>query len=201
MIKIHELTYVAFDLEATCHPSLGYHEIIEIGAVKLDSKTLNVTVSFEKLIRPSTPIIKPIIEKTGITDELVKGAVSINDIWDEFRDFLGDAILVGHKVFLDIGILKKTAEREGLKLINNPALDTFRLAKRLYPREKSYGLEHFQKILGLKITTHRARADAYVTGVLFKHLVQKLEHEYGISDYKELWNFCYSQNPLQSKLF
>lgn len=201
MSKINDLTYVAVDLEATCHPSLRYHEIIEIGAVRLDSQSFNVIDSFEKLIRPSTPIIRPIIEKTGITDRLVSRAASISNVWDEFLDFVGNTILVGHKVHLDMGILKRTAEREGLKPLNNSFLDTFRLAKRLYPKEISYGLEHFQGQLGIKMTSHRARADAYVTALLFKHLVQKLESEYGISDYDALFNFCYSKNPLQSKLF
>lgn len=201
MTKIRELTYVAFDLEATCHPSLRYHEIIEIGAVRLEPKSFDIVDSFEKLVHPSTPIIQPIIKKTGITDRLVSGAPPVSDIWDEFLDFVGSAVLVGHQASLDMGILKRTAERNSLELLNNSALDTMRLARRLYPGESSYGLEHLQKLLGLEVTTHRAKDDAYVTGMLFKHFVQMLEDKYHISNYEELWNFCYSKDPLQVKLF
>lgn len=201
MAKIRDLTYVAFDLEATCHPSLRYHEIIEIGAVRLEPKALEITEFFETLVRPSTPIIRPIIEKTGITDEMVYNASLINDVWEKFLAFIGNAILVGHQAFLDMGILEKTANRHGLTLLNNSALDTMRLARRLYPGKPSYGLEHLQKLLNIKMTVHRAKADAHVTGLLFQHFVQVLEDKYGISEYKELEDFCYGESPLQVKLF
>lgn len=201
MARVRDLTYIAFDLEATCHPSLRYHEVIEIGAVRLEPKTLEITNSFEKLVRPSTPIIQPIIEKTGITDKLVHNASSISDIWDEFLAFVGSAILVGHQASLDVGILKRTAKRHSLVPLNNFVLDTMRLARRLYPNQASYGLEQLQKLLNIKMTAHRAKADAHVTGSLFKHFVELLEDKYSISEYKELRDFCYSKNPLQAKLF
>lgn len=201
MSKIRDLTYVAFDLEATYSKSLSRHEIIEIGAHRLEPGTLDIVDSFETLVRPFCRIIWPIKQKTGITDEMVREANPINEVWEDFTAFVGNAILVAHQASLDMNILRKSAEHYKLAPLTNPVLDTLRLAKRLYPEEVSYGLSHFQALLGLTAVEHRASADAHVTAFLFKHLVQILEDRHGVSEYQQLWDFCYGEKPLQMKLF
>jgi len=201
--KIRELKFVALDLEATYSKPIGRHEIIEIGACRLEPETFNITSSYNTLVRPIYPIIPAIKQKTGLTDEIVSKAKPISEIWDEFLNFLQDAILLVYKT-IDIGILQRTAKAYGLPLINNSFLDVFRLVKRLYPNEPSYSLKHFQQLLRISKISHRAEADAQVTALLFKHLVEILENKYKIFDYKELVNFCYSNKLLknnQGKLF
>jgi DNA polymerase III epsilon subunit-like protein len=195
--KIRDLKFVAFDLEATYSKPLGRHEIIEIGAHKLEQGTLNVIASYETLVRPICRIILPIKQKTGITDEMVSKAKPITKIWDEFLAFINDAILICYQA-IDISILQKTSEAYKLQQITNSFFDIFRLVKRLYPKEPSYSLEHFQRLLGISITSHRAAADAYVTALLFKHLVEILENKYRISNYQELLDFCYKTRPPHS---
>jgi DNA polymerase III subunit alpha, Gram-positive type len=201
MQKIHDLTYVVFDLEATYHPNVGFHEIIEIGAHKLESQNLDIEASFERLVKPSSPINYQIRKKTGITDSLVQNAKRIADVWIEFSSFVENAILVGHQSSLDISVLRKTAEYHKLPMLTNPVLDTLRFAKHIYPNEISYSLEHFQIKLGVSVQKHRAQSDAYVTAILFKHIVQILENEFGLSEYEQLQDFCYSENPRQMRLF
>lgn len=195
MKKIREVKFVAFDFEATYSKPIVLHEIIEIGAHKLEPETLNILTSFETLVRPSFRIISAIKQKTGITDEMVREAKPITDIWDEFVTFLGNATLVGYRVSFDIKLLEKTSDYYGLNPISNPSIDVFRLVKRLYPKEISYSLEHFQKLLGITTETHRATSDAYVTALLFKHLVEILEDKYGISEYHKLLNFYSNKQP------
>ncbi len=203
MGKIHEFTYVAFDLEATYHPAVGHHEIIEFGAHRLEPKSLEIVASFEQLVCPSSPISWPIRRKTGITDEMVRGAPRIAQVWNRLATFVKNATLVGHQAALDISILSREAEHHSLAQLANPVLDTLRLARRLYPSEMSYALRHLQVRLGLEGTsTHRAAADAEVTAYLFKHLVETLEREHGISEYEQLWDLCYGRGALQQmKLF
>ncbi|MBU2592877.1 3'-5' exonuclease [Patescibacteria group bacterium] len=201
--KIRDLKFVALDLEATYSKPLGRHEIIEIGACKLEPGTLNITTSYETLVRPLYRIIPAIKQKTGLTDGIVSKAKPISEIWNEFLLFTNDTILVIYKT-IDMTILRKTSEAFGLPPINNSFLDVFKLIKRLYPNEISYSLEHFQKLLKISTTSHRAGADAYVTALLFKHLVEVLENKYKIFKYSELLNFCdpnlYS-GDIQAKLF
>ena len=201
--KIRELKFVALDLEATYSKPLGRHEIIEIGAQKLEPGTLNIEASYETLVRPQYPIIPAIKQKTGLTDEIVSKAKPITEIWNEFLLFIENRILLVYKT-IDIGILQRTPEAYRLPSINNSFLDIFRLVKRLYPDEPSYSLEHFRQRLKISKISHRAGADAYVTAILFKHLVEILENEYRIFNYKELLSFCYPNeflNRNQKKLF
>jgi DNA polymerase-3 subunit epsilon len=201
--KIRELKFVALDLEATYSKPLGRHEIIEIGAQKLEPGTLYIGASYETLVRSLCHIIPAIKQKTGLTDAIVSKARPITEIWNEFLLFIEDRILLVYKT-IDIGILQRTSKAYGLSSINNSFLDIFRLAKHLYPNEPSYSLEHFRQLLKISKISHRAGADAYVTALLFKHLVEILENEYKIFNYKELLNFCYPNkflNSNQEKLF
>lgn len=202
--KIRDLKFVAFDLEATYSKPLGRHEIIEIGAQKLKPGTLNIRTSYETLVCPQCPIIPAIKRKTGLTDGMVSKAKPITEIWNEFLLFINDAILIIYKT-IDMTILRKTSEAFGLPPITNSFLDIFRLVKRLYPNETSYSLEHFQKLLKISTTSHRARADAYVAALLFKHLIEVIENKYRIFKYSELLNFCCSDlnknSGAQAKLF
>lgn len=201
--KIRELNFVALDLEATYSKSLGRHEIIEIGAHKLQPRTFDVIDSYETLVRPLCRIIPVIRQKTGLTDEMVAKAKPINEIWDKFLYFLQDSVLLVYKT-IDIGILERTATAYKLPKIKNSFFDVFKLAKKVYPNEPSYSLEHFRTLLKISTISHRAGADAYVTAFLFKHLVGILEKKYKISNYQELLNFCDSKkflNANQGKLF
>lgn len=202
MAKIRDLVYVAIDLEATYHPFVGRHEIIEIGACKLNPSDLEIDETFEKLVRPTSPICSAIKQKTGITDETVSQAEPIEKLWEKLLTFIDEAVLVDHQYTTDMNILKKTAEQLKLPLITNPVLDTLRLAKRAFPEEISYGLPHLRKVLGLvNNKSHRALTDAHDTAFLFKRIVQILEEKYKIFEYQELCDFCFSKNPLQPRIF
>jgi DNA polymerase III epsilon subunit-like protein len=201
--KIRELKFVALDLEATYSKPLGRHEIIEIGACKLEPGMLEIGDSYEMLVRPQYPIIPAIKQKTGLTDEIVSKAKPITEIWNEFLAFIENRILLVYKT-IDIGILQRTSEAYGLPSINNSFLDIFRLVKRVYPNGPSYALDHFRQFLKIPKISHRAGADAYVTALLFKHLIEILENKYKIFNYKELLNYCYPNkisNDNQGKLF
>jgi len=201
MAKIRDLVYVVLDLEATYHPLVGRHEIIEIGACKLKPATLEIDTTFDKLVRPTSLICGPIIQKTGITDETVSKAKLIENIWSEFRSFIGDSILIDHQQSMDMSILKITAEKLNLVPINNPVIDTLRLAKRSFPNEKSYGLPHLRKVIDVKEPEkHRALNDAQDTALLFKKIVEILEKEYQVTEYQELYDFCFGKNPMQAQL-
>jgi DNA polymerase-3 subunit epsilon len=126
----------------------------------------------------------------------------IEDVWEKFRFFINHAILVNHQVSMDMSILKTTAECLKLAPITNQVLCTLKLARRVFPKENSYGLPHLREILGIASNEkHRALKDAEDTTLLFKHMVEILEDRYKISGYQQLYDFCYSENPWQSQMF
>ncbi|HEX4301179.1 MAG TPA: 3'-5' exonuclease [Rhizomicrobium sp.] len=96
---------ILFDLEFTAWDgSMRHHwlrpgefkEVVQIGAVKLDPRTLEVLDTFDVLVRPRiNPAISPYLEKlTGITNDtlLAKGRDFV-PAYADFLAFAGDGIL------------------------------------------------------------------------------------------------------------
>ncbi|MBC6498274.1 hypothetical protein H7R52_02470 [Weissella confusa] len=63
------------------------------------------------------------------TDDMVRGSKSEKQVFEEFREFYGDAILVGHNVTFDMGFMQEGYARHGLGPISNPVIDTLILAR------------------------------------------------------------------------
>ena len=70
---------VVIDLEASCpaedqgNNSIERSSIIEVGAVRLDRRSLEIVASFSELVRPEDyPIVPFITDITGISPDMVK---------------------------------------------------------------------------------------------------------------------------------
>ena len=106
---------VVIDLEATCDGpgqfNLASTNIIEIGAARLNGKSLEVTDTFSELIRPRDSSISPFIEQmTGITQEMVDRCDTFDIVMRQFTDWYGGrnrSILAAYGVYYDIPLLRK----------------------------------------------------------------------------------------------
>ncbi|GAB6461188.1 exonuclease [Bacillus luti] len=87
--------YIVFDIERNFRPykSEFQDEIVEIGALKIDAKSLNVIEEFSCLINPMSPISKHTTKLTGITKTDVKTAPEFPEAIKLFRDFVGEEYL------------------------------------------------------------------------------------------------------------
>ena len=87
--------YVLFDLETT-GISWEKDEVVEISAVKV--KGGEVVDEFSSLVNPGMPIHYYASEVNGITDDMVADSPSFDKVLEEFLEFAGDAVLVGHNI-------------------------------------------------------------------------------------------------------
>lgn len=92
--------YVAFDLETTGLSS-QHDTIIEIGAAIM--KRDQVIDTFQTFVAPGRRLLPKIIELTGITDQMLEGAPSIEEVLPKFLDFVGGRPLCAHNADFDIG--------------------------------------------------------------------------------------------------
>ena len=155
---IKEITFVAFDIETTGLMPV-VNRIVEIGAVKFNSK--EVIDTFQELIDPKMPISPGATAVNGITDDMVAGMPTIEQVLPHFVQFIENAIPVAHNAPFDVGFLSYDISRLNLEPADQPILDTCTIPKRVFPGLYSYSLENLAGSLRIKSKEfHRALADA-----------------------------------------
>ncbi len=170
--------FVIFDIETTGLSPLNC-QITEIGAVLY--RNGEVLDRFSTFADPGEPIPANIVELTGITDEMVKGAPTPLEAVKAFLAFAGDRTLIAHNANFDMGFIRKVAEDNEIPL-KNAYLDTLALSRFLNPDLKKHKLDTLQQYFGLEdFNHHRAFEDAEMLGKIFDAMVNKMQQE-GITD-------------------
>lgn len=183
-VPLLDATYVIFDTETTGLSAM-YDRVIELSAVKM--KNSNVIDQFEEFIDPGFHLSEQTTNLTSITDEMVHGSKSEEEVFKLFRDFCGDAIVVGHNVTFDMGFMNKGYVRHGMHEMANPIIDTLTLARFLYPNLRGYRLNTLAKKFDVNLEHHhRAIYDAETTGHLNYLFLKDAEKRYGIAYHDQL---------------
>lgn len=184
---------VVIDLEASCpaedqgNNSIERSSIIEIGAVRLDRRSLEVTSTFSELVRPEDfPIVPFITEITGITPEMVAGCETFTAVGRRFLDWYGPrnkAIIAAFGAYYDIPLLRRECDRHGLDFrthIVGGAFDLRAVAiawlaeRNLKTSGQNLSSVLEQMGLGDRFTAHRAVEDARAAAAVLQmhHLGQ-----------------------------
>lgn len=161
-------TFIVLDIETTgLNPKQD--KITEIGAIKI--KNLKEIDSFQAFVNPGIPIPQKIIELTGITDDMVRDAGMIEEILPEFKEFVGDGVLVAHNASFDMGFIRYNAKKLNIEF-KNPLLDTLALSRALFKDLKKHKLDVIARHLDVDLENHhRALDDARATGKILIKMI------------------------------
>lgn len=163
--------YIVFDIETTDINSKECF-VIEISAIHVVNDKIIDT--FSELVNPQVSISKAITKLTGITNEMVQNAESINSILPKFLNFIGNRILVGHNITTyDINVLNTWCKRLNINYVSNDYIDTYYIARNNYCDidVENYKLCSLCKYFGIQnLNAHRALSDVYATYELYKKL-------------------------------
>ncbi|MBN2696108.1 MAG: PolC-type DNA polymerase III [Bacilli bacterium] len=197
---LSDATYVVFDIETT-GLSVNYDTLIEIAGVKI--KNGSIIGEYQSLINPNKQIGAFYTNMTGITNLMVKDQPGLEKVLREFHNFSKDAILVAHNADFDLGFIYHNYKELGITDQTQPSIDTFMLAKVVYPDRNRYSLDQLSRYLKVQLTEHhRASHDARATMEIFLHMLKKLKKE-GINrfqdinliiDRKEVYKYPYPQH-------
>lgn len=167
-------SFVAFDIEHSGTYGAAYGdgpaEITEIGAVKVING--KVVDQIDLLMNPGRKITKRNEQLTRITNEMVENEPPVSVRIKEFKDFVGDMILVGHNIkSVDLPFINLAGKKNGIAF-ENPFFDTYIYAKK-FKEVKSWDnvkLEYLAGQFGIEDPGHhRADNDAKVNvDVYFK---------------------------------
>ena len=163
--ELENAIYVSFDLETT-GLFFTQHEIIEIGAVKIENG--KITETFSTLIKPEGKISEEITKITGITNEMVKDAPSFQNVLGDFYKFCEGCVLVGYNILeFDIKFLNYHANKFGVDF-DHKIEDALILARKFCLGLKRYKLKDVCNHLEIVLeNAHRALFDTIATAEVF----------------------------------
>lgn len=153
--------YVLFDLETT-GISWRSDDVIEISALRV--RNGQVTECFSSLVDPGRPIPWAASRVNNITDDMVAGEPTMEEILPQFLEFVGEDVLAGHNIArFDLNFLyRDSMVRFGL-LPGNDYVDTLLFARQSLPGLPSYALTALAEHYGLTTQgAHRALNDCRV---------------------------------------
>ncbi|GAB4472653.1 MAG: helicase C-terminal domain-containing protein [Anaerolineales bacterium] len=159
--------FIALDIETTGSDT-NNDRIIEIAAIRFNSR--RIEAEWHSLINPVRPIPPAITLLTGITDQMLVKAPTIQDIAQELDRFIGNSRIVGHSVNFDLAFLNRFGIAQ-----NNLIVDTYELASVINPTLSRYNLTALAQQYGIVVQgKHRALEDARTTRALYLRLYEEL---------------------------
>jgi len=173
---------VVFDTETTGLSAVNC-EIIEIAACIVADGVIKD--QFHCYVKPTQLIPQRITELTGIREDMVRDANTIEVELPRFLAFCGNRPLVAHNAPFDMAFVSAACEKLGL---NCPAcsVDTVEMARALMPNLNKHKLNIIAESLDLKFNHHRASDDANVLAEIFLRFISMLQEKCGITYVREI---------------
>lgn len=170
-----EDSFVVFDTETTGFNAGGEDQMIEIGAVKI--KDGIIVDRFSELIDPGKSLSDKTTEITGITNKMIKGKRTEQQVVSDFIVWYGDLPIVAHNASFDLSFLDGAIKKYNLKSFTNTLIDTVELSRFLNPDEKKHNLSSVVKRYEVtfdEVNHHRADYDAEATAMVFYLMAKQL---------------------------
>ncbi len=167
-------TYTVVDVETT-GLSPSFNRIIEIAAVRIEDGKIKEEEVFQTIVNPKEEVSIFILSLTGIPNEEIIAAPTMEEVLPHFLEFLGkDSIFVAHNARFDMGFINEELKRYYFRPLTNAVVDTVRLAKQKMPGLPSYSLTSLISHLGFDHEkNHRALDDAKITAQILLNLMKQ----------------------------
>jgi DNA polymerase III subunit epsilon len=186
-IPLEKADFCIVDVETT-GLSPRTNNIIEIGIVKISGS--KIVDRYSSFINPGRNIPYYITALTGISDEDVYDAPFFDDIAYDVKNFLTGSILSAHNLAFDYSFLRREFSASGFDFDIKEKLCTMRLARRLFPMEKSKSLGNMCLLLKVNNSKkHRAIGDAEAAANILLKMISLLKTEHGIKTAAEVIAF------------
>ena len=163
------MKHVVIDIETTGRSSSA--KMIEFSALKYEDNTL--VDEYTTLINPMTKIPASIVETTGITDEMVSKAPTINEVLGKIIGAIRDQTVIGYNVTgFALPRIRTMAEQFGISF-DAKAIDLLYAARRATPELPDHKLTTVAEHFGIDTTgRHRTRKDCLIIQELYNHIYE-----------------------------
>lgn len=149
-----------------------YSSICQIGIAKFQNGEL--IEKWESLINPEDYFDGMNISIHGITEKMVKGSPTFEQVYPELKKMLENGI-VGHHMPFDRIAINRACELAELELMQINWLDSAKIVRRTWEEfaYSGYGLANIANHLGIKFEHHNALEDSIATGKVMLRAFEK----------------------------
>ena len=161
--------YTVVDIETTSLDTV-FGEILEISAIKVRNR--KEVETFSEIIKVNHEIGSFTTNLTGITTKMVEEeGKDLTCALLDFKEFLGDDIIVGHNVNFDINFLYDSMREQLGDYLANDYIDTLRISRKVLKGLEYHRLDDLIDYFGLKQRReHRALNDCVLTNQVYLKL-------------------------------
>lgn len=164
---------IVVDTETTGLSVKNGGRVIEIGAVAVENG--QITAELATLINSGGAISYGAFRVHGISEQMLAGKPTPQEVWPWFLEFAGNSPLVAHNAPFDRAFVHHELHLLGMSLAN-PWHCTVRLARRKLPRLFNHRLEtvykHLFGELPQDVQRHRALDDARMAARVWVELLK-----------------------------
>jgi len=195
MNSFWDVPIIVVDVETTGHDATS-NRITEIACVVVRGG--EIIEEFTSLVNPHQFIPEFISDMTGISNAMVFNAPEAEEVFAKVNELLTipEAVFAAHNVQFDWKFVQETMKRCGLKPPDMTQLCTYKLAKRLLPKEAKKNVGALAQYYDIEIIDrHRALGDAQATARFMVCLLEEAEKEYELETLDELLHFQNKRLP------
>ena len=163
------MRFVCIDTETTGLNPENDSKLIEVSAVEIIDDKIKTKDIFQYFLNPDVYIPPYITKINGITNSLLRtyGEESFF-VMTEFKQFIGDSILVFQNAGFDLKFLNYELRKLKLKIIKNKYVDTMEMSRHIFKNERYHNLDAICSRFNILIENrHRAFGDALATAQAF----------------------------------
>lgn len=180
---IEAIRFVVLDTELTSLDKRT-NRLLSVGAIAMQGPKIKLGEQYYRVVNPGVPFPAESVVIHKLRNQDVEQGEQVGTCLEGVHAFIGDAVLVGHFVNVDLGILRKELGT-GKHKLENPAIDTARvhhwiLRQGPYTEDLAMKLEKLDlatvaKFYGIEIDDqHHALADAFLTAQVWQKMLHTL---------------------------
>ena len=149
--------------------------VLSIGAVAVEHNCIIVQDYFEVVL-----LQYKYLHDNGLSNEFIieskQPKLGEPEALQAFVDYIGNAILVGHRIHFDVEMINEALYKMGCSRLKNEALDIEIMYRKLMDiTDKQFSIDDMSKIFKVtKSDRHAASEDAYTIALLFLKLKSRL---------------------------
>ena len=176
-------------------------KIIEIGIVELKDNVLTQNY-FHQYINPEREISLSAQKVHGISNDFLIDKPIFGEVAQKFLDFVKDDVIIIHNADFDTSFINKELLHCGFNKINNPIIDTIKIAKKEFPGQ-TVNLDSLCRKLSIINTRqdyHGALLDATLLSKVYLKLTTGKQEDLNLMNIKSVdlssddFNFKYKEN-------